>query len=86
MSLVSENVIPGNHGKVFETNAKENHDLEKIKDKLTSLDGIKDVIINAEVFPKEFTVHTTELVTIKDVESVVKSLGFHAIPKTLFSL
>lgn len=86
MSLVSENVIPGNHGKLFETNAKGNHDLNSIKDKLTSLDGIKDVIINAEVFPKEFTVYTSELVTIKDVESVVKSLGFHAIPKTLFTL
>ncbi|WP_166384737.1 heavy-metal-associated domain-containing protein [Polaribacter sp. 11A2H] len=86
MSLITKNVITGNHGKVFETNAKENHDLEKIKDKLSSLDGIKDVIINAEVFPKEFTVHTTELVNIKEIESVVKSLGFHAIPKTPFSL
>ena len=29
MSLISENVIPGNHGKIFETNAKELEDLER---------------------------------------------------------
>ena len=86
MSLTSENVIPGNHGKVFETNAKDSIDLASIKNKLSSLDGIKNVITNAEVFPKEFTVHTTKLIKIKDIESIVRSLGFHSIPKTLFPI
>jgi len=28
MSLLSENIIPGNHGKVFGTNAKDQKDLK----------------------------------------------------------
>jgi hypothetical protein len=34
MSLLSENVIPGNQGKVFGANAKEPQTLEKIKSAL----------------------------------------------------
>ena len=46
MSLLSENIIPGNHGKVFGTNAKEQQTLEKIKSALELIDGIKDVILH----------------------------------------
>ena len=31
MSYISDNVIPGNHGKVFGTDAKETTDLQNIK-------------------------------------------------------
>lgn len=86
MSLLNENVIPGNHGKVFSTNAKTNHDLEKIKTRVLELEGIKDVLINFEVFPREFTIHTSKLITIKEIEEKVKSTGFHAIPKSIFKL
>jgi hypothetical protein len=86
MSLLSENIIPGNHGKIFGTNAKDKQDLEKIKTKVLSIDGVKNVIINTEVYPKEFTIHTNKLVNIKDIENAVISMGFHAIPKGLFEL
>ncbi len=86
MSLLSENIIPGNHGKIFGTNAKDKQDLEKIKTKVLSIDGIKNVIINTEIYPKEFTIHTNKLVNIKDIENAVISMGFHAIPKGLFEL
>jgi hypothetical protein len=86
MSLLSENVIPGNHGKIFGTNAKDGQDLEKIKTKVLSIDGIKDVIINTELYPKEFTIHTNKLVSVKDIENAVISAGFHAIPKDIFEL
>lgn len=86
MSLLSENIIPGNHGKIFGTNAKDKQDLEKIKTKVLSIDGIKNVIINTEVYPKEFTIHTNKLVNIKDIENAVISMGFHVIPKGLFEL
>ncbi|TDQ27521.1 heavy-metal-associated domain-containing protein [Tenacibaculum caenipelagi] len=86
MSLLSENVIPGNHGKVFGTNAKYIRDLEKIKSRILSVHGVKDVIINSEVFPRELTVQTTELVKVKEIEDAVKSTGFHVIPKGLFEL
>lgn len=86
MSLLSENIIPGNHGKNFGTNAKEKKDLERIKNKVLLLTGIKEVKINLEVFPREFTVYTTKLVKVEDIENKVKLTGFHAIPKDLFAL
>ncbi|MDL5512364.1 heavy-metal-associated domain-containing protein [Arenibacter sp. M-2] len=85
MSILSENVIPGNHGKVFGTNAKEANDLRRIRENLLKVEGVKNVVFNDD-FPIEFTVHTTQMVEIKEVEKMVKSLGFHAIPKGLFSL
>ncbi len=86
MSLLSENIIPGNHGKIFGTNAKEQIDLDRIKNKVLTLKGIKDITINSEIFPREFTVYTSELVKVEDIENQVKLTGFHAIPKDLFEL
>lgn len=86
MSFLSENVIPGDHGKVFGTNAKKKKDLERIAKSILTLDGIKDVIINDTIFPAEFTIHTTNLVKVDDVEKKVIATGFHAIPKGLFEL
>ena len=84
MSLLTENIIPGNQGKVFGTNAKESLDLERIKNRLLQQEGIKEVRINAEVFPREFTVFTSKLINIIDIEEIVKKKGFHAIPKDTF--
>jgi hypothetical protein len=86
MSFLSDNVIPGNHGKVFGTNATTNYDLQRIRVKILSLDGIKEVLINADVFPKEFVIHTSKVVTVKDIEDIVITTGFHAIPKDLFEI
>lgn len=86
MNLLSENIIPGNYGKVFSTNAKDQKDLERIKNRVQSLKGIADVKINTEVFPREFTVYTSALVKVDAIEAKVKLVGFHAIPKTLFPL
>jgi len=86
MSLLSKNIIPGNYGKVFSTNAKDENDLKRIKKKVQSLKGIKEVKINTEVFPREFTVYTSELVKVDAIEDKIKLMGFHAIPKNLFPL
>ncbi|NVJ87485.1 MAG: heavy-metal-associated domain-containing protein [Algoriphagus sp.] len=86
MSILSDNVIPGNQGKVFETNAKEAKDLEQIQKKLLAMEGIKEVTLNQEVFPKEFTVHTSQMVPIKDIEQAVISEGFHAVTKGVIDL
>ena len=61
-------------------------DLERIKNRILSLKGIKDVSLNSEVFPKELTIFTTKLVKVKDIEDVVMTTGFHAIPKGLFQV
>ena len=84
MSLISDNVIPGNHGKVFGTDAQEHVDLERIKKSILEIEGITDVVMNEDVFPREFTVYTSKMVTVDDVEKRVIKHGFHAIPKELF--
>jgi hypothetical protein len=86
MSLLSENIIPGNHGKIFGTNAMKENDLIAIKTSLLELEGINKVILNTEIFPREFTIYTTQIVSIEDIENKVKSVGFHAIPKETFEL
>jgi len=86
MSYVSDNVIPGNHGKVFGTNAESHDDLIKIQNSVLKVDGVADVIIKEDVFPREFTVHTSVVVTVKAIEEAVISVGLHAIPKSTFSL
>lgn len=84
MSFLSDNVIPGNHGQIFSTNAEELEDLEHIKIEILKLKGIKDVVINSEVFPNEFTVYTDDLIKVKEIEDAVQLTNFHAIPKSLF--
>lgn len=86
MSLLSENVVPGKQGKVFGTNAKEHDDLLNIKSAIQNIDGVKDVILNEDIFPKELTVHTSSVVSIKEIEDAAMSVGFHVIPKKSFPL
>ncbi len=86
MKILSENVIPGNHGKTFETNAEDQRDLEDIKMAIMGIEGICNVLLNNEVFPKEITVHTDAFVKVADIQKAVVKYGFHAIPKSLFSL
>ncbi|HJR99780.1 MAG TPA: hypothetical protein VJ780_02490 [Flavobacterium sp.] len=83
MSLLTDNIIPGEHGKVFGTNATETTQLTEIKNNLLKMDGIIEVQINNTVFPKEFTVYTNKVISIDEVEKVVKSIGYHAIPKAI---
>ncbi len=86
MSFLSDNVIPDNHGKIFGTNAMEPEEMDKIKASILTLEGIKDVALNTEIFPREFTVHTNKVVQVADIEDKVKKAGFHAIPKGIFPL
>ena len=86
MSLLSENIIPGNHGKTFGTNAENHEDLLKIKDAISQMEGIKGVLVHEDKFPKEFTIHTKSMVSVKEIEDTVIKTGFHAIPKSLFEL
>ena len=79
MSLLNENIIPGEHGKTFGTNAIEETELIEIKSKLLKIDGINDVQINNSIFPKEFTVFTNKVISIEDIEKAVKSIGYEII-------
>jgi len=86
MSLLSDNVIPGNLGRVFGTNAKKIRDLEKIKEKVLELKGVNKVESNSEVFPMQIVVYTSKLVPVAAVEEQVILAGFHAIPKETFDI
>lgn len=86
MGLLSKNVIPGNHGKTFGTNALKDADLLEIKTSVREIDEIIDVIFNTTIFPREFTVHTNKIVAVQDIENKVKKVGFHAISKESFML
>ncbi|KDN56167.1 heavy-metal-associated domain-containing protein [Flavobacterium seoulense] len=83
MSLLSDNIIPGEHGKVFGTNADHETELKQIKNALLKLDGVTEVQINNTIFPKEFTVFTNKMISVEDIETTVIATGFHAIPKAL---
>lgn len=86
MSLLTENIIPGNHGKIFGTNAQTDHDMELIMKMINEVDGVKNVVIISGVFPREFIVYTSKLVEIIAIEDAVKRTGLHAIPKGLFEM
>lgn len=84
MSVLTENVIPGDRGRIFGTNASTDKGLEKIKAAIEDIDGVKDVVLIKKVFPREFIVHTTKLVLVIDIENAVKKTGLHCIPKGIF--
>lgn len=86
MTVITENVIPGNHGRIFTTNASNDSEMEDIKNVIEKIEGVKDVVLIKEVYPKEFIVHTTKLIKNDIIESAVSDLGVKAIPKGIFPL
>ena len=84
MSIFSDNVIPGYHGKIFTTDAVKEYDLNRVINRIKKIEGIKDVLINTTSLPVELTMHTTSIVAVKLIEDEVKLTGFHVIPKDLF--
>lgn len=86
MTLISENVIPGDHGKIFETNAENQGELEQIKKAILRIEGVKDVVPNNEIYPREITVLTSDFVNISEVAQAAHEAGFHVLPRTLFHL
>ncbi len=86
MSYLTKNIIPGDHGKVFSTDAKKEKDLLKIKKAILKIPGIKDVHVDMGVFPIEIAIQTKSVVSVETVENEVKRFGFHAIPKGVFEV
>ncbi len=84
MSLFNENVLPGETGKIFRTNAEEPAELRKIAENVLKVDGVHDVGINTETYPVEFTIHADDfsIVPIEDIEQAALDCGFHLIPKS----
>ena len=86
MSLLTENIIPGNHGKIFGTDAETDDQMEHMKLRLQKIDGVKNVTLIRGVFPKEFIIYTSKLINVSTIQDEIKKMGLHAIPKGLFEL
>lgn len=80
MSFISENVIPGNYGKKFTTDANDTEEINQIKEALMALEGVKDVIFEEGSSPTVFIVQTHQVVKVDDVKNTVKVLNLHAVP------
>lgn len=86
MSLISENVVPDNRGKIFTTNAQNEDDLMAIKSTLIQLGGIDEILIDTKKFPRELVVRTSKMVSVKEIQNQVEPLGFDIIPKGIFAI
>lgn len=84
MSFLTENVIPGNYGKKFTTDAKTPEEFKLIETALLKLEGIKDIIFEPGSKPTVFVVHTNKVVNVHDIENTIKLLNLHAVPTGLF--
>ena len=86
MDATQENVIPGNHGKVFVVDIEDEFKFSDVQETVMQLDGIKDVLFDDEVMPHEMIIHTEDLVKVSDVQAAVKKHGYDAVPESLFPL
>ena len=86
MNLLSENVIPGDHGKIFETNAENQSDLDQIKNAILSIEGVSAVLLDNDIYPREIIVLTNTFVSVEEVAKAADEAGFHILPKPLFHL
>ena len=86
MRLVTQHVIPGENGKIFGTNASCDRHMDKIKKTISKIDGVIDVVLKKEAFPKEFVVLTNKLVKVMTIKNAVNKVGLHAIPKSAFPI
>jgi hypothetical protein len=81
MSLLSENIFPGKHGKVFGTDAKFDDDLYEIERFLKSYNGIKKIELKKDKFPVEIKIFTSKVIKVNDLMKDYKKTGFHLIDK-----
>jgi hypothetical protein len=86
MSYLSENIIPGKHGKTFTVNFHNQYEFEEVRPYILAITGVKDVLFNQEVSPHEIVVHTYDVVDQHEVQEAIRKAGYHAVPKRLFAL
>ena len=86
MGVIEQDVIPGNHGKIFKVDIEDEFEFSDVQETVMQLDGVKDVLFDDGVFPHEIIIHTEDLVKIADIQAAVKKHGYDAIPESLFPL
>ncbi len=83
MTFISENIIPGNHGKTFTTDVDDASEKTKLEAAVLEVEGVVKVIFE-DTFPLEFTVHTDRVVNVTDIQNKANELNFHVIVKGPF--
>lgn len=81
MTFISENIIPGNYGKKFATNADDPSEKTELEAALMEIDGVTDVIFDDDKHPLVFTIHTNKVVNIRTIQDKANELNFHVIAK-----
>ena len=83
MTFISENIIPGNHGKTFTTDVEKASSKSKLEAAIMQVEGVVKVIFTDD-FPLELTVHTDRLVNVSAIQHKANELNFHVIAKGPF--
>ena len=86
MGLIEDNIIPGNHGKIFTIDVEDEFEFAEVQERVMEIPGVKDVLLDVEEYPHEMVIHTNDMVKVTDVQAAVKDAGYHAVPKSLFPL
>ena len=81
MTFVTENIIPGNHGKKFATDVNDPTQKSRLKNELLKVPGVMDVIFDVDKDPLVFTIHTNKVVKVSAIQEKAKELNFHVIAK-----
>ena len=84
MSLLGNNILPGEHGKIFTTDAKHDDNLFDIHEFLINFDGIERVEIDKASFPVKIKIYTNKIVDVEELKKKFKSTGFHLVDENLF--
>lgn len=85
MSYINDIVIPGTKGRVFTTSVDKEEDLQRLKSAILQIGGVEEVDVNTEIFPTEIRIIAETVVEVREVEEAANDLGFHLIPKSIFS-
>ncbi|MEO5789156.1 MAG: heavy-metal-associated domain-containing protein [Gelidibacter sp.] len=83
MTYITDNIIPGNHGKTFTTDVNEASEKTKLEAAILKVQGVVKVIF-ADTFPLEFTVHTDRVVKVSEIQSAANEWNYHVIAKGPF--
>ena len=83
MTFISENIIPGNHGKTFTTDVDEASEKAQLEAAILKVDGVVKVIFE-DTFPLEFTVHTDRVINVSEIQNAAKEWNYHVIAKGPF--
>ncbi|MCK0123926.1 heavy-metal-associated domain-containing protein [Gelidibacter sp. F2691] len=83
MTFITENIIPGNYGKKFTSDADDPAEKSSLEAAIMEIDGVTKVIFEDDS-PFDFTVHTDQVVHVTELQDKAKALGFHIIAKAPF--